>query len=78
MPTAEPFHPHQRISPRVVQTPPQGLAVRVGPVEDVTAELDKLQLEMRVAEMLHRRPAVGMAVGVVRACAWATRCGAVT
>ena len=30
------------------------------------ADLDKLQLETRVAEMLHRRPAVGMAVGVVR------------
>jgi len=30
------------------------------------AEFDKLRWEMRVAEMLHRQPAVGMAVGVVR------------
>ena len=30
------------------------------------ADLDKLRLETRVAEILHRRPAVGLAVGVVR------------
>ena len=30
------------------------------------ADLDERQLETRVAEILHRRPAVGLAVGVVR------------
>ena len=30
------------------------------------AELDKPWWETRVVEMLHRRPAVGLAVGVVR------------
>ena len=35
-------------------------------VEDTMADLDERQLETRVAEILHRRPAVGLAVGVVR------------